>query len=50
MTFPVHRLVISMHSSFFERLCKSGFKETEERRVDLSEDPPAAVCLMLKYF
>lgn len=50
MSFPVHRLVISMHSSFFERLCKSGFRETKERRVDLSEDPPAAVCLMIHYF
>lgn len=50
MTSPVHRLVISIHSGFFKRLCKSGFKETEERRVDLSENPPAAVALMIKYF
>lgn len=50
VSFAVHRLVISMHSTFFDRICKSGFKESEDRRVDLSEDPVAAVCLMINYF
>ena len=50
VTFPVHRLVISMHSSFFERTGKSSFKENEERRVDLDDDPLAAVALMINYF
>lgn len=50
LVYPVHRLVISAQSGFFERLCKNGFKESEERRVVLDDDPACAVALMIKYF
>ena len=50
LVYPVHRLVISAQSGFFERLCKNGFRESEERRVVLDDDPACAVALMIKYF
>lgn len=49
-TFRVHRLVISMHSSYFDRLVSSSFRESAEKRVTLHEDSTLAVSAMVDYF
>lgn len=48
--YNVHRLVVSVQSGYFKRLCEGGFKEATERKVTLHEDPPYAVKLMVDWF
>ncbi|TLD36084.1 Siderophore iron transporter [Venturia nashicola] len=50
-TFNVHKSVICMQSSFFEKACKkNAFMEGETGVVDLPGDDPAAVKAMLESF
>jgi hypothetical protein len=48
--FKVHRCFIAPHSRFFEKACSGMFKETQERKIDLKEDDPNMVELMIKFF
>lgn len=49
-TFKVHRLVLCLHSRYFNRLCDSKFKESNEHKIVLHDDPMAAVEAMIEYF
>lgn len=42
----VHRVIISIHSKYFERCCAGGFSESEAHRVELKEDHEEAVGAM----
>ncbi|KAI7343100.1 hypothetical protein KC331_g3578 [Hortaea werneckii] len=48
--YPVHRLLLALHSVYFERLFDTEFKEAHTRECELHDDHPAAVALMIKYF
>lgn len=48
-TFKVHRAVVCPRCKFFEACCEGGFKEAKERVIDLPEDDPKAVKLMLDW-
>lgn len=48
--YEVHRVVLSAHSGYFNRLFRSKFKEADEREVTLRDDPPLAVKAMIQYF
>lgn len=48
--YNVHRLVISIHSGYFKRLCEGSFQEATERKVTLHDDPPASVRRMVEWF
>ncbi|GAB1737323.1 hypothetical protein NU219Hw_g1248t1 [Hortaea werneckii] len=48
--YPVHRLLLALHSVYFERLFDTDFKEARTGECELHDDHPAAVALMIKYF
>ncbi|KAF2169001.1 hypothetical protein M409DRAFT_21012 [Zasmidium cellare ATCC 36951] len=48
--FQVHKQVVSLHSEYFARVFKSQYKESSTNRIDLVEDPKAAVESMVQYF
>ncbi|KAI7261653.1 hypothetical protein KC345_g9685 [Hortaea werneckii] len=48
--YPVHRLLLSLHSVYFQKLFDTQFKEALTRECELHDDHPAAVALMIKYF
>ena len=46
--FIVHKDLLCSTASFFDRTFNSSFKEAEQQRVELPEDPPSAVhCFVL---
>ena len=49
-SWEVHCLILSTHSGYLSRLCRSEFKEGEEGEVTLKDDPIVAVQLMIGYF
>ncbi|KAI0398402.1 hypothetical protein F5Y17DRAFT_1853 [Xylariaceae sp. FL0594] len=49
-TYLVHKAVLCPQSDFFDRICKSPFKEGRENHIDLSDDDPRAVKAMIYYF
>ncbi|KAI0156171.1 hypothetical protein BJ166DRAFT_500167 [Pestalotiopsis sp. NC0098] len=38
--FPVHRMILALHSEFFRRAFSSGFKESKEGVMDFPDDDP----------
>ncbi|KAI6875348.1 hypothetical protein KC343_g5915 [Hortaea werneckii] len=48
--YPVHRLLLSLYSVYFQRLFDTEFKEALTGECILHDDHPAAVVLMIKYF
>lgn len=48
--YNVHRIILASHSGYFKRLFQSNFKEVDEQKVELKEDPEAAVAAMMRYF
>ncbi|KAI7164295.1 hypothetical protein KC349_g768 [Hortaea werneckii] len=48
--YLVHRLLLALHSVYFERLFDTEFKEALTGECELHDDHPAAVALMIKYF
>lgn len=47
--YPVHKAVVCLQSEYFSTACR-GFKEAEKNRIDLQEDDPQAVQLMVYFF
>ncbi|KAK5165455.1 uncharacterized protein LTR77_008984 [Saxophila tyrrhenica] len=45
----LHKLVVCLQSKYFERALESGFKEAHEQVVELHEEDPNLVHLMLKW-
>lgn len=48
--YEVHRVVLTAHSGYFKRLFQSKYKEVDERKVTLRDDPSAAVEAMIQFF
>ncbi|GAB1727965.1 hypothetical protein NU195Hw_Modified_72t1 [Hortaea werneckii] len=48
--YPVHRLLLSLHSVYFQRLFDTEFKEARTGECELHDDHPTSVSLMIKYF
>jgi hypothetical protein len=48
--FKVHRCFIAAHSKFFDKACSGMFTESQQRRIDLKEDDPSMVELMVRFF
>ncbi|KAI7231966.1 hypothetical protein KC330_g6138 [Hortaea werneckii] len=48
--YPVHRLLLALHSVYFERLFDTKFEETLTGECELHDDHPATIALMIKYF
>ncbi|KAI0859965.1 hypothetical protein F4860DRAFT_481275 [Xylaria cubensis] len=48
--YRVHKALVCPQSNFFTAACGAGFKETRERIVDLPDDDPWAVKMMVHYF
>ncbi|KAF2168999.1 hypothetical protein M409DRAFT_21010 [Zasmidium cellare ATCC 36951] len=48
--FKIHKVILSLHSKYFDRLFKSEYKETSQNRISLIGDPPLAVSCMVQYF
>ncbi|KAI6813878.1 hypothetical protein KC340_g17538 [Hortaea werneckii] len=48
--YPVHRLLLALHSVYFERLFDTESKEAISTECELHDDLPAAVALMIEYF
>ncbi|KAF2134737.1 hypothetical protein P153DRAFT_427383 [Dothidotthia symphoricarpi CBS 119687] len=45
----VHKMIVCTQADFFARAVKFGGKEAEESRVDLPDDEPAIITLLLQY-
>ncbi|KAI7488117.1 hypothetical protein KC357_g2405 [Hortaea werneckii] len=48
--YPVHRLLLALHSVYFQKLFDNESKEAISGECELHDDHPAAVALMIKYF
>ncbi|CZT15724.1 uncharacterized protein RCC_01558 [Ramularia collo-cygni] len=48
--YEVHRAILICHSAYFKACFLSGLREAEQRVIDLKDDPPQAVELMIQYF
>ncbi|TRX91084.1 hypothetical protein FHL15_008066 [Xylaria flabelliformis] len=48
--YRVHKALVCPQSDFFIAACGAGFKETREGIVDLPDDDPWAVKMMIHYF
>jgi hypothetical protein len=48
--YHVHKAVLCPRSDFFAAACREGFKEGREARIDLPEDDPRIVEIMVFYF
>ncbi|RMY90843.1 hypothetical protein D0861_03435 [Hortaea werneckii] len=48
--YPVRRLLLALHSVYFQRLFHNDFKEAISGECELHDDHPAAIALMVKYF
>ncbi|KAK5165458.1 uncharacterized protein LTR77_008987 [Saxophila tyrrhenica] len=48
--WSVHRFVLCTQSKYFERAVEGGFKESTEKLIELQEDDPKIVGLMLSWF
>ncbi|KAH7010870.1 uncharacterized protein B0I36DRAFT_341362 [Microdochium trichocladiopsis] len=48
--YRVHKAIVCPRSSFFATACDGPFKEGREGEVDLPEDDPQAVAMMMHYF
>lgn len=48
-TYKVHKAIVCSQSTFFDNADKFGGKETTENKVDLPEDDPAVIKLMVQY-
>ncbi|KAI0184039.1 hypothetical protein EV127DRAFT_351381 [Xylaria flabelliformis] len=48
--YRVHKALVCPQSDFFTAACDGGFKETREGIVDLPDDDPWAVKMMVHYF
>ncbi|KAF5561714.1 kelch 4 [Fusarium napiforme] len=46
----VHKAIICPRSDFFKAACCSGFKEAQTGEVELPDDDPFAVSMMIEYF
>lgn len=46
----MHRLIISLHSGYFKRMCQSAYSEAGSRKVVLQGDHPFAVKTMVDFF
>ncbi|KAK4550261.1 hypothetical protein LTR36_003228 [Oleoguttula mirabilis] len=47
--WQVHRLVLTLHSPVLAKACDGAFKETAERKIDMSDDHPAAIETLVHY-
>ncbi|CAG9989382.1 unnamed protein product [Clonostachys byssicola] len=48
--YPVHRAVVCPRSKFFEAACRHNFKEAVTAEINLAEDDPIAVKIMMNHF
>ncbi|KAH6628428.1 hypothetical protein F5144DRAFT_536893 [Chaetomium tenue] len=47
--YKVHRAVVCTQSDFFSAACRGGFKEAQEGKIDLPDDSPRLVHIMVHY-
>ncbi|KFA53218.1 hypothetical protein S40293_10031 [Stachybotrys chartarum IBT 40293] len=47
--YHVHRAIVCTQSDFFSTACRAGLKETQEGKVDLPDDDPRLVHIMVHY-
>ncbi|WPB01380.1 uncharacterized protein RHO25_006006 [Cercospora beticola] len=48
--FEVHRLVLALHSDVLFKACTGGFKESHERKIDLTADhEPIHIAVLVEY-
>ncbi|PNP79249.1 hypothetical protein FNYG_07325 [Fusarium nygamai] len=47
--YRVHKAIVCPRSNFFKAACDGKFKEAQTGRIDLPDDDPAAVRMMIKY-
>ncbi|KAK3290210.1 uncharacterized protein B0H64DRAFT_349875 [Chaetomium fimeti] len=45
----VHKAIVCMQSEFLAVACRAGFKETQEGKIDLPDDDPQLVHIMVHY-
>ncbi|CAM1504940.1 Fc.00g025310.m01.CDS01 [Cosmosporella sp. VM-42] len=48
--YMVHRAIVCPRSAFFEACCNGKFKEAQSKEIDLPDDDPLAVKMMVQYF
>lgn len=48
-SWPVHRLILTLHSKVLAKSCNGDFLETSQGFVDLEEDFPACVNAMVQF-
>ncbi|KAF5539801.1 amino acid transport gap1, partial [Fusarium phyllophilum] len=47
--YRVHKAIICPRSNFFKAACDGKFKEAQTGKVNLPDDDPRAVCMMIEY-
>ncbi|KAH7625221.1 hypothetical protein SMAC4_12941 [Sordaria macrospora] len=47
--YHVHRAIVCTQSEFFSAACRGSFKEAQEGKIDLPEDDPRLVHIMVHY-
>ncbi|KAL9598110.1 MAG: hypothetical protein Q9179_004035 [Wetmoreana sp. 5 TL-2023] len=47
--FKCHKVIVCAQSKFFEAACSNGFKESSASKIELPEDDPYLIGLMLEF-